>query len=90
MGRENHNCISLDHVEDRLVLMEPDVVVGDGHILEGDLLGVLEVRVRLPDVIKPGDGQRSVDGAHVAREPQTVVHPALREENVGRVRLKRG
>ena len=45
--REGEHKISrgslLDHVEYFLRAVEPDVVVGDGHGLEGDLLGVLEV-----------------------------------------------
>ena len=45
--REGEHKIScgnlLDHVEYLLRAVEPDVVVGDGHGLEGDLLGVLEV-----------------------------------------------
>ena len=41
----------LDHVHDLLVLVEPEVVVGNGHPLEGDLLGVLEEGIRPPDVL---------------------------------------
>ena len=48
---------SLDHVEDGVVEVQPEVVVGDSHGLEGDLLGVLEERVGPPDVAQPRDGQ---------------------------------
>ena len=61
-----------------------------GHLLEGDLLGVLEVRVGLPDVVEPGDGQQTVVGAHVTWESQSVLHPALGEKYIGGVRLKPG
>ena len=44
---------SLDHVEYFFGAVEPDVVVGDGHGLEGDLLGVLEIGVRTPDPVQP-------------------------------------
>jgi hypothetical protein len=45
----------LDHVEDGFVLVEPDVVVGHGHLLEGDLFGVFEERVGPPHELKPTD-----------------------------------
>ena len=83
-----HDLYSLDHVEDGLVVMEPDVVVRDCHLLEGDLFGVFEVGVGLPNVVGPGDGEKPVVGAHVARKPQTVLHPALGEKYVRRVRLQ--
>jgi hypothetical protein len=41
----------LDHVEDRFVFVEPDVVIGNCHRLKGDLLCVLEKGVRPPDLI---------------------------------------
>lgn len=39
---------SLDHVEDALVFVQPNVVVRDGDVLESDFLGVLEERVGTP------------------------------------------
>ena len=67
--REGEHKISrgslLDHVEYLLRAVEPDVVVGYGHGLESDLLGVLEVRVRPPDVAEPLDGEQLVlSGKH--------------------------
>lgn len=41
------------HVQDGLVLVQPHVVVGDGHRLEGDGLGVFEERVGPPHVLEP-------------------------------------
>lgn len=76
----------LHHVQDRLVLVQPHVVVGDGHRLERDRLGVLEERVRPPHVLEPLDLQQPVLGGHVLRQPQPVVLPGLREEDVRRVR----
>ena len=46
-------CNILDHVENLLCPVEPDIVVRYGHCLEGDLLGILEVRVRTPDSVEP-------------------------------------
>ena len=46
-------CNILDHVEDLLCPVEPDIVVRYGHCLEGDLLGILEVRVWAPDSVEP-------------------------------------
>ena len=63
-------------------------MVGDGDVLEGDFLCVLEERVRPPHGVEPGGGQQSVVGRQVVREPQPVILPRLREENVGRVRLQ--
>lgn len=80
---------SLDHVEDGDIPVQPDVVIGDGHLLKGDLLGVLEIGVGLPDVVEPGDGQQAVIAAgHITGKPQTVVHPALCKEYVGCICLE--
>ena len=43
----------LDHVENLLCPVEPDIVVRYGHCLEGDLLGILEVGIRAPDSVEP-------------------------------------
>ena len=48
-----HKCHLLDHVEDGVVEVQPEVVVWDGHGLEGDLLCVLEERVGPPDITQP-------------------------------------
>ena len=48
----------LHHVEDLLGPVQPHVVVGDGHGLEGDLLRVLEVGIRPPDAVEPLNGQQ--------------------------------
>ena len=45
--------ILLDHVENLLCPVEPDIVVRYGHCLEGDLLGILEVGIRAPDSVEP-------------------------------------
>lgn len=78
---------SLDHVEDALVLVEPNVVIGDCDVLKGDLLGVLEEGVRPPHGMKPRRWQEPVIGRQVVREAETIILPRLREEYVRRVRL---
>ena len=67
-------------------------MVWDGHLLEGDLLGVLEVRVWVPDFFEPVNGKKPVVAGlvlHFPVKPQPLVPPALGEENVGSVRLSR-
>lgn len=79
---------SLDHVEDALVFVQPNVVVRDGDVLESDFFRVLEERVRAPHRVEPRRGQQTIVGSQVVRETQPVVLPCLREENVRRVRLR--
>ena len=62
-------------------------MIGDGDVLKGDLLGVLEERIRPPHGVEPRRGQQAVLGRQVVGETKSVVLPRLREENVGRVRL---
>ena len=42
----------LDHVEERLVLVQPHVVVGHRHFLEGHRFGVFEIRVWTPNFLE--------------------------------------
>lgn len=77
----------LDHVEDCLVLVQPHVVVGNGHCLEGHGLGILEERVGAPHILKPLHLQQSVATGHVLGQSQAVVFPRLRKEDVGGVGL---
>ncbi|GBM18550.1 hypothetical protein AVEN_47942-1 [Araneus ventricosus] len=80
---------SLDHVQNGLVAVEPYVVVGNGHLLEGDSLGVLEEGVGSPHLLQPAEREKAVLRRHVLRQLQSVVLPALRHENVGHVRLEK-
>ena len=41
----------LDHVHDLLALVEPQVMVGDRHPLEGDSFGILEEGVGSPNLL---------------------------------------
>ena len=77
----------LDHVEDGFIFVEPDVVVGDGDVLECDLFGVLEEGVGSPHLPQPGRGQQSVVGRQIIGKSEPIILPHLREENVGCVRL---
>lgn len=71
-------------------MVEPEVVVGHGHLMERHLLCVLEETVRTPDVMQPLDVQNAVLLRHVLRQTQTVVPPALRQEDIGHVGLETG
>ena len=63
-------------------------MVGDGDVLERDLLGVFEERIGPPHLTQPRRRQQSVLGRHVVRQTQPVVLPHLREEDVGGERLQ--
>jgi len=68
-------------------VVQPQIVVGDAHLVEGDFLGILEETIRPPDVVQPLDVQNSVFLAHVLRQPEPRVSPALGQEDVSDVRL---
>ena len=48
----------LDDVENSLVLVQPQVMVGYCHGLERDLFGIFEVRIRPPHALQPLDVQQ--------------------------------
>ena len=68
-------------------MVEPEVMVRYRHLVEGDLLRVLEEAVRPPDIVQPVHVQYSVLFGHVLREPEPRVPPALRQKYVRDVRL---
>ena len=78
----------LRHIQQRLIVVEPQVVVGDAHLVECDFLGVLEEAIRPPDVVQPVDIENSVILAHVLRQSEPGVSPALCQEDVGDVSLR--
>ncbi len=78
---------SLAHVEEGAVVKHPQVVVGDGDLVEGDLLGVLEEDVGAPERVEPVDVEYPVVCVRCLVEPQAAVPPALGQEYVGCVRL---
>lgn len=49
----------LDHVQNSLVLIEPHVVIWNGHCLESDGFGVLEEWIRSPHIFEPFHLQQS-------------------------------
>jgi hypothetical protein len=78
----------LDHVEYCFVFVEPDVVVWNGHRLEGDLLRVFKERVRPPDEVEPLHRQQPIFSSHVVGQDETVVLPLLSKKDVRGIRLK--
>ena len=60
-----HCAALLDHVEDLLSSVQPDIMVWNGHCLEGDLLRIFEIRVRSPDSVQPLNRQKLVFSGHV-------------------------
>lgn len=63
-GTGESQC-ELDHVEDRLVLVQPQIVVGNGHRLKGDRFGVLEKGVWAPHILQPLHLQQAIVTGHV-------------------------
>jgi len=47
----------LDHVEDALVLVEPNVMIGNGNVLKSDFFSVLEKGIGSPHLLQPRGGQ---------------------------------
>jgi len=73
-------------VEQRAVVLQPQQLVGRGHVVGDGLLPVEEEGVGGPDVA----GQQVVEGQHLHRalEAQALVLPALAEEHVDGVFLQ--
>lgn len=79
--------ILLGHVEQRFVVIEPEIVVRYRHLVEGNFLRVFKEAVGPPDVVQPIHVEYPIILRHVLRQPQPRVPPALREKYVGHVRL---
>lgn len=77
----------LGHVQQRFVVVQPQIVVRDAHLVEGDLFGVLEEAIGPPDAVQPVDVQDAILLAHVLGQTEARIAPALREEDVRDVRL---
>ena len=77
----------LHHVKDFFRPIEPNIVVWNCHCLEGDLLCILEIRVRPPDPVEPLYRQKLVFSCHVGGKPQSVIIPLLSEEYIRHVSL---
>jgi len=73
-------------VEQRAVVLQPQQLVGRGHVVSDGLLAVEEEGIGGPDVA----GQQVVQRQHLHRpfEAQTLVLPALAEEDVDGVFLR--
>ena len=78
----------LRHIQQGLIVVQPQVMVGDAHLVESDFLGILEEAVRPPDVVQPVDVENSVILAHVLRQSEPSVSPALCQEDVSDVGLR--
>lgn len=80
--------VVLWHVQQRLIVVQPQVMVGYAHLVKRDFLRVFEETIRSPYVMQPFDIQYAVVFAHIFREPESLVPPALRQEYVRYVRLE--
>lgn len=68
-------------------MIEPEIMIRYRHLVEGDLLRILEETVWPPDVVQPVHVEYPIILRHVFRQPQPRVPPALREKYIGHVRL---
>jgi len=85
-ARQNQR--ELGHVEQRFVVVQPEIVVRNAHLVEGDLLGVFEEAIGPPDAVQPVDIQYAILFAHVLRQPQARITPALCKEDVRHIGLR--
>ena len=78
----------LDHIENGRILVQPDVMVWNGHSLKSNGLCVFEKGIWSPNFLQPGHGQQPVLSRHVLWEAQSRVFPALGKEDIRSIRLK--
>jgi hypothetical protein len=70
-------------------VIEPQIVIGNGHFVKRHALGIFKKTVGPPDVVQPLHIQDPVVFLHVFRESETRVSPALRQEDVSDVSLEK-
>lgn len=58
-------------------MVEPQIMIGDAHLMERHLLCILEETVWSPDVMQPLHIQNSVVLAHVFWQSKPGIPPAL-------------
>lgn len=56
-------------------MVQPQVVIGYAHLVEGDLLGVLEEAVGSPDAVQPLHVEDPVLLVHILRKSQARISP---------------
>ena len=78
----------LNHIENGLVLVQPYIMIRDGHGLKSDLFGIFEEAVWPPNSVEPIHWQQTILSGHVVRQYQTMVFPLLGKEHVSCVRLE--
>jgi len=76
------------HIEQRFVVVQPEIVIGNAHLMEGDLFGVLKEAIGPPNAVQPVDIQYAILLTHVLRQPQARITPALCKEDVRHIGLK--
>jgi hypothetical protein len=76
----------LDHVQDAFVLVQPKIMIGNGHLLKSHLFRVLEERVRTPHVIEPGQGQQSEAEQKVKKVKNSVLVKFAENDRIVRER----
>lgn len=64
---EHRRCCLLWHVQQSLIVIQPQIMIGHRHLVERDFLRVLEKAIWPPDRVKPLDVENSIFLAHVFR-----------------------
>lgn len=77
-----------DHVKNRLIFVEPHVVIGNGHGLKRDRFGIFKKRIWTPHVFQPFHLQEAILRSHVFGQPKPMVFPRLGEKYICRICLE--
>lgn len=86
--RTRQNQSQFRHIQERLIVVQPQIMIRNGHLVERHAFRVLKEAIRPPDIMQPFHIQYAVLLAHILRQPQSGVPPTLRQEYVGDVSLK--
>lgn len=67
----------LGHIEQRLVMVKPEIMIGYAHLVEGDLFGILKETIGTPNAVQPVHVENAILLAHVLWQTQTRIAPTL-------------
>lgn len=75
----------LDHIQNRLILVQPHVMIRNRHRLERHRFRILKKRIRSPHVLQPINLQQTILLRHILGQPQPMILPRLGEKYVRRI-----
>lgn len=79
----------LSHVNKCFVVVKPEVMIRNTHFVKSHFFRVFEKAIRSPYIVEPTDIKYAIFLSHVFGKTQAVVSPALCEENISYICLKR-